>query len=348
MKQNSLPLKQWISKGLTIAFILALLSTGYIFIHSSSATKYVIHWDKFNYLALAAACLALVGSWLLEALRIYLILTGLGEKISLKRIMGINLATTFTGNITPFYSGGVPTQIYLFCRDGIQAGKASAIVTMRVILSTLVFTTIVPFLLLFYNRKFSFGPIHQVTSIAIPIAFIVSGLLIGFIINPKLAKALFVAFIKKFSANRWVQKLVPALERIIQELDVFHESIRQFRHGINFYLTLLCSFLYWALFFSIAPFVMFALGINAAHIFLEIIVFQFILVFIISYLPIPGGSGVMELSFYSILVFIPSNLRAMFVLFWRFLSYYLTTFVGGVVLLRIMNQPARPTVDVLN
>jgi uncharacterized protein (TIRG00374 family) len=271
-----------------------------------------------------------------------LIASGLEEKISFKRIIGINLATTFTGNITPFYSGGVPTQIYLLCQSGMKAGKASAVVTIRVILSSLVFTVLVPILLLFYRSRFSNGIIRSATTIAIPIAFIISIGLILFIAYPKLAKFLATLLLNKCKSIKFFGKILPKIEKSLVELDVFHDSIKEIRHSYNFYLVLLCSFFYWTLFFAIAPFVMMALGINVLAIFWEIIIFQFILVFIISYLPIPGGSGVMELGLYSVLVFIPANLRALFVLLWRFLSYYLSTFVGGIVLLRIMNRPVQP------
>ena len=342
VKQHALPLKEWITKGLTIALVLTLISTAFIFFNSSSSAKNVMNWGRFNFLAFFFACLALLGSWLIEAVRIYLITAGLGERVPLRRILGINLATMFSGNITPFYSGGVPTQIYLLCRNGIAPGKASAIVTLRIIFSTLVFTITVPFLLLFYHARFSMGIIHQATTVAIPIAFLASAIMIGFIVNPKIAKLTFAFFIRKFQSFKFFQRLLPLLERLLEELESFHEAIQQFRRGINLYLVILCSFLYWALFFMIAPFVMFALGINIVNLFWEIILFQFILVFIVSYLPIPGGSGVMELSFYSLLAFIPANLRAIFVLFWRFLSYYISTFIGGVVLLRLIKQPAPP------
>lgn len=347
MKQNSLPLKEWLTKGLTIALILTLASTLFIFLHSSSSAKHAFNWGQFNFLAFFLACLVLLGSWLMEAVRIHLITTGLGEEIPLRRIFGINLATTFSGNITPFYSGGVPTQIYLLCRNGMQPGKASAVVTIRVIFSTLVFTITVPFLLLFYHAKFSVGVVRQATSVAIPLAFLVSAVLIGLIVKPKIAKVGCSFLINKFEKFKFFQRILPRIEHLLNELDVFHQAIQQFRRGINLYLVILCSFLYWTLFFAIAPFVMFALGINVANLFWEIIFFQFILVFIISYLPIPGGSGVMELSFYSILVFIPANLRAIFVLFWRLLSYYISTFIGGLVLLRMIRR-RNPAAEALN
>ena len=80
-------------------------------------------------------------SWLVEGTRVKLIAGTLGEKISLLDILRINLVGFFTGNITPFTSGSVPAQVYLLHRKGVSVGKATAIVTSRIVFSSLIFIT---------------------------------------------------------------------------------------------------------------------------------------------------------------------------------------------------------------
>lgn len=344
MNQTSLPIKSWCKKGLSLVLILTLFSSGFLFVSSASAKTW-FDWEKLNYWAFFASCLALIVSWLVEVVRLRLIASGLGEQVSFQRMLGINLATSFTGNVTPFNSGGVPTQIYLLCQNGIQPGKASAIVTIRVITTTLLFTVFSPILLIFYYTKVPFGLLHRVTTVAIPLSCLVSIFLIVFIIKPKSTEHLGNFFIKCLRFTKFGPKLEPWFNKLLGELAVFHQSIKTFRNGLNFYLVLFCTFLYWAIFFAIAPLLMYAFGFNATEVFIESILFQFILVFILAYLPIPGGSGIMELGLYSVFVFIPIQVRAIFILVWRFLSYHLSTLVGGIVLLRIINRPpAHPAV----
>jgi uncharacterized protein (TIRG00374 family) len=131
------------------------------------------------------------------------------------------------------------------------------------------------------------------------------------------------------------------LERLTLEAEIFQRSIKEFRNWTNIILVFLLTILYWILFFGIAPLLMYAFGLNPAGKITEIILLQFILIFVLAYLPIPGGTGVMELSLYSVLVFIPLQFRAVFIFIWRFLSYYLSTFVGGVVLLKLLNSRIR-------
>lgn len=341
MAQTSLPIKSWSKKGLSLVLLFTVTSSGYLFFKSASSRNW-FNWDRLNYWAFLVAFLALIGSWVIETIRIRLIASGLGDQISFGKVLSINLATAFTGNVTPFSSGGVPTQIYLLCQNGIQPGRSSAIVTIRVILTTLLFTLLSPLLLIFYYTKFPSGLVHQITTVAIPLACLLTIFLIALIIKPKIARYLVAFLIWCLKSTKAGAKIGPVLNKALSELEVFHESIKTFRKGINFYLVILFTFLYWTVFFSIAPLLMYAFNLDATEVFLESIFFQYILVFILAYLPIPGGSGVMELSLFSAFAFIPLHVRAIFILAWRFLSYYLSTIVGGFVLLKIINRPPGP------
>ncbi len=340
MENNAFPLKKLLVRGLSVVIILTIVSSIYLLSTSVTSGSWV-KLNRLNYPAFGLASLALLFSWIAEGLRIKLIASGLGERIPFLKIFGINLASSFTGNVTPFNSGGVPTQIYLLCRNGLTPGRAGALVTIRIVTSTLLFTVIAPFLILFYHARFSFGILHQITTIAIPLAVIMSLGLIIFIINPKLAANLLMAVLNSLKLGRLGHRIEPYLEKLTLEAEVFHCSIKEFRNWLNIILVFCLTVIYWAFFFGIAPLLMYAFGLNPAGKIVEIILLQFILVFVLAYLPIPGGTGVMELSLYSVMVFIPLQFRAIFIFLWRFLSYYLSTFIGGFVLLKLINQPMR-------
>lgn len=340
MNKQAFPLKKLLIKGLSIVITLAIISSFFLLASSISSGNWP-NLKKLNYPALGLACLSLILSWLAEGLRIKMIAYGLGERISFIKLFNINLASSFTGNVTPFSSGGVPTQIFLLCKNGLTPGKAGALVTIRIVISTLLFTIVSPFLILFYHARFSFGILHQVTTVAIPLAIVASICLIVFIVNPKLASNLLVKVLNSLRLGRLKHRIEPYLDRLTLEAEVFHRAIKEFRNWPNIIIIIFLTVAYWAFFFGIAPLLMYAFGLNPAGKFMEIILLQFILVFVLAYLPIPGGTGVMELSLYSVLVFIPLQFRAVFIFLWRFISYYLSTFVGGVVLLKLLNPRIR-------
>ncbi|HYH05276.1 MAG TPA: lysylphosphatidylglycerol synthase transmembrane domain-containing protein [Bacillota bacterium] len=345
MKKLPPQMQKWFRGGFSLVLILTLCSSALILINSIPKNVDSL-WKNLNYPVLVLAFVALVFSWLIEAVRIWLIASGLGEKISLLKILNINLATSFIGNITPFYSGAVPTQIYLLTQNGIQAGRSSAIVTIRLIVSTLIFTLFAPFLLFSYHKTFSAGIMQIVISVAIPISALISLLLIVFIIKPKVAKYLVNYLLKLLHRTRLSSKITPFVTKFLNELEIFHDSIKEFRKAFNFYLVILTTFGYWVCFFAVAPLLMQAFGLNTPGMFVKSILLQFILFFIMAYMPVPGGSGIMELGLFSVLSFVPIQIRAILILVWRFLSYHLSTLVGGIILLRIINR--RPSVEFPN
>lgn len=335
-------MQKWFRGGFSLVLILTLCSSLAILLNSFP--RNASHLLKsLNYPALALAFLALILSWMVEALRIWLIASGLGEKITFLKVLNINLATSFIGNITPFYSGGIPTQIFLLTQNGIQAGRSSAIVTIRLIVSTLLFTLFAPFLLFAYHKTFSAGIMKMVIMIAIPLSAIVSLLLIAFIAKPRLAQVLVNLILNKIHLTRFSKKIEPFVQKFLHEVEIFHHSIKEFRKAFHFYLVILSTIGYWFCFFAVAPLLMQAFGLNMPGIFVKSILLQFILFFVMAYLPIPGGSGVMELGLFSVLSFVPIQLRALLIIMWRFLSYHLSTLVGGIILLRLINR--RPSME---
>lgn len=329
----------WFRKGLSLVLFLTLLSSGFIFIHSSAVKEWSrISLLQFNLPALGLACAALLVSWFVEGLRILLIAKALGETLSFRRILSINFVAAFAGNVTPFNAGGIPAQIYLLHQNGMKPGKAGAVVTIRVIISTLLFTIGAPFVMLVYYKSTPPGFLHQATAVAISLSVLLSVLLIAFIINPKLAQQLVTAVFKRLHLTRLGNKIQPKIDVFLEELEIFHQSVHEFRRGYYVYAVVFCSIAYWVLLFAIAPFLVLAFGVKRKGLFINSILIQFILVFLISYLPLPGGSGAMELGFYSALVFFPPHLKALFILVWRFLSYYVSTLVGGLIFLRIINR----------
>ena len=107
----------------------------------------------FNPETIFLLLILVIASWLVEALRVKLIAVTLDEKIGFANILRINMVGLFTGNITPFTSGSVPAQVYLLHRLGISLGKATAIVTTRMVFTSLFFMIGGPAALYLFRRR---------------------------------------------------------------------------------------------------------------------------------------------------------------------------------------------------
>ncbi|HHW12513.1 MAG TPA: flippase-like domain-containing protein [Firmicutes bacterium] len=331
-----------IRKGIAITFIIGLFTiVGLLFSSTTPAT-----WRSLRMIHPKNICLmvgVVVVSWLVEGWRVKTIAYLLGEQISFLDTLRINLATIFSGNITPLYSGSVPTQVYLLHQQGISIGKASAIVTIRVTFTSLLVSIGGPFLLFLFRGKLlnEIGLVGLAGFLNYIIigALIFAGVLLFFLFRP--TKGSFL--IKKFFRLKPVQKILgPSAETYCQKLLTEWEEFRASLSTLAkdkilpllfvIFLTL-CS---WLSTLLMAPVVMMAFGVNIHGKIFRILLLEYVIYFLLSFVPIPGGSGVAEIGFFSLFaIYLPKHLQAISVTIWRLLSYYLNTLVGGVCFLRL-------------
>ena len=342
---------QMVRKGLTLALSLSLLTIVVLmFTTSTTKTWATLFAFKPGVIILVAALLCL--SWIIEGLRIQLIGRILGENFSLRSILGINLATLFSGNITPFTSGGAPTQIYLLHRSGLSLGKATAVVTLRIALSTLFFTIGGPILIFLFQQEIlqQFNLLSWATPIRILLflALLFSVGVVFILLRPSRGNT----FINWLFRQRLVRRLTgdkadAYREGLLKEMTEFHDSVQIVMRrkpiyllGIMFY-----TLLYWIVFFSLAPAILLGFGLPVQRQMTRFIFLQFVLLFLLSFIPIPGGSGLAELGFYSVFaLYVPKHILAIFVAIWRFISYHLSTLIGGFLFIRLI-RPNKPEVD---
>ncbi len=104
----------------------------------------------------------------------------------------------------------------------------------------------------------------------------------------------------------------------------------------------LLTILYWPLYLAIAP-VMLLFGLGMKVVLTTVLVVQFVWLFLISCVPVPGGSGVTEIGFAALfkLFGVPQHLLGIFVVIWRVFTFYLNTFVGGAAFMRIVAKESR-------
>ena len=87
-------------------------------------------------------------------------------------------------------------------------------------------------------------------------------------------------------------------------------------------LAALCSLMFWASSMLVMPIVLVALGYHGY--FWQAAVASLVVYLLMPFVPVPGGSGVGELGFYSIFSsFLTSDLAGLLTLIWRFFDFYL-------------------------
>lgn len=331
--------QQFIKKGLLATLAVSLLVTGVLLLTTLDGRT----WAgvlQFNPFSMIVAALMLFGSWVVEALRIQLLSKMMDGRIHLWDAVLINLATNFSSNVTPFTSGGPPTQVYLLHRKGLTVGKATAVVSIRIALSSLTTSLFGPLLFVLFRPHF---PKFWASDALFFIAAVVSGFSALPVFLPHTTKVLFQWLVGRKLFRRILGSRFDAtFERLVTEAEEFHSNLVIIfkKKKLQLALVILYTVLYWPLYLAIAP-VILLFGLGMQVVLSTLLVVQFVWLFLISCVPIPGGSGVTEVGFAALfrLFGVPQHLLGVFVLIWRVFSYYLNTFLGGAVFMRIMARP---------
>ncbi len=291
---------------------------------------------------LLLATIAIFLSVLMEALRIQVIAQAIGENIGFWISVKIFYITFFLGGITPYFSGAIPGQIFLFNKQGISVGKGTLIATIRSIIKSIIFLVIAP-LFFFYFRPF-FEEYELLSWFLIIIAIVFSVIVISVFIlvarNPQNIELLLrriekISFLNNFLTNPDVQH---RWEAIIAQIRLFQQSYHLLlRHPKKIFIAFLCTFLYWLFYFSVAPLLLLALEIQLD--FFLVMAIQVLIFFLLPYLPTPGGSGAAELGFVSLFsFFVPAHLLGIYVGGWRLVTFYLNIIIGALLSLGILKD----------
>lgn len=302
---------------------------------------YILSFNLF-FLGLAILCrfIALV----LWGLRIQLMSASLGYPVQFSHCMNMVLAGLFAGTITPGQAGGEPVRVHELYRAGVKIGDASAVVIMERVLDGIVLTAMGIILMLLMT-----GFIVSILNPALIFLVIIAwSFLIGFLLIPVLA----IRFPEKTKSilMKLVHWLVPRvsrfsaspqalIDRVDHEIDNLSESMTRFTgtawKGLLF--GGIVTTFFWVSEFLVASVIMMGLGLEP---FIPESFFFQILIAIIMMVPLtPGSSGVTELSTSSLYaLIIPTGMIGLFVILWRFVTFYLNIILGAIAGLTIFKR----------
>lgn len=280
-------------------------------------------FGNLNFLILGLGFLVLFIVWLSKALRIYAIVRGMGEKITLRHCLQIYLATCFVSHITPFNAGGTPLQIYLLHKKGIGIGKATAVTIIDLGLHSIVYILIligtVSLNLRFLRRQWLFdnGLLWKGLITLIILAGI-GGL--SFLLLRLNGAGKIKAMIRE---KGWLQ-------RTRQEIIMFKESsLLLFQSNWPaMFKAILTSISYWFFYLLLAPLILLAMGKSMD--FYTLLYRQLVFNIVQPLIPTPGGSGGSEV----LLSYLFRGLTGvqglgLFVFIWRIYTFFSSLLIGG-------------------
>jgi|GEM_PF-517048 len=301
-----------------------------------------IDFARFRFGVYLVGFLLMFAAWFLDGLRVFLSARAWNKSIRLQDALSTVLAGYFMSTITPFSTGGSPAQMYVLTRAGMSWGEAGSLVVICGILYQ-VSLLLLLFLLIF---AFHIGFVLQGVLLKLLYSFVifyagVMVLLFSFLYRPQILFRLTewgINFVKRhFRKIRFSEESVR---------EWVHEFFEDFRRGFRILFFQKPQYLVWnigcymvqyTLIFSVAYFVLAAMGVKADY--LQVLGTQAPLFYVFSFVPSPGASGGVEVSMASVFArFVGAYRVGMFVLLWRAVTFYLPMVIGGVTFFRIVQS----------
>lgn len=319
-----------------IILIILIGLTSWILINNkdiSNLPELIVITNKFF---LLLAFLSMISFWICDSYIIYKMKKVLNIKGNFISSFKLAMIGQYYSAITPFATGGQPAQIYSLVSDGVEIGVASSILITKF----LIYQFVVTFYSIFmFISKFRF--LVKETRLALPfvmigcmVNFLVLLTIIGFLYNEKLIKKIFY----KLFALGYKLKLVKDIQKLEDKLNMnlmdYQISINRMKKDKKTAIILiLTTFLQLTFYFSITYFVSLGVGLQKVS-YLDIIAIQSMHYMAVSFMPTPGTIGAAEGGFYMLYSSIfPDNIITFAMLLWRFIDYYFTIMIGGLVTL---------------
>jgi len=291
---------------------------------------------RLDFKWIVVAILSMVLFWFFDGLVVYYAAASILRIKLFVQSMRISILGKYYNAVTPFASGGQPSQLYFLVREGVPTGQAGSILIIKFCVYQLIISL---FSLVAFAFKGRF--INEYSSLLFWAA------VVGFAINAggfllTLALAVRENVLKKIAD--WILialhkiKLVKEPNRIrdniFRHVKDFHDSFIIIRDNpktmavLGIFMAVEISFLV-----SIPYFIYRACGLNTSDWFEIAMVFLF-LYLAVSFFPTPGATGASEGGYYLLFnLFFPQQFLFLSMLLWRVVTYYLTIVVGAVIVL---------------
>lgn len=325
MNRSLLPSRLWHGIGITLLISVAgFMAVAAVTRHTFSLRALRTFDPGFLVLGVAA----IASAWVVKAWRTRSLLWALGYGIPTRRLLQIYLAAAFASHITPGNSGGVPTHIYLVHKQGVRLGRSVALTAMDSALNLVV--GLAALAVFVASRRVLLPASGHRVELAVVAALALLLLAVGIFLCLMWRPRWMARLLRSAVGGIWKSprglKFGRRLGREALSLGLGLRVI--LARGWLMALVVLQTMAYWALYLAVAPLLILSLGLPVPW--EQVIAAQVIFNFAQIFFPTPGGSGGAELGMaYLFRGMVPSEDLGLFVLGWRFITFYLSLALGG-------------------
>jgi len=281
---------------------------------------------------LMAAIGCMVVYWLLDACVLHMAIKPVHPSERFRTTLRLTMIGQYFNNITPFASGGQPSQAFFLVKRGVPLGETmTALITKFIVYQiTLTFYCLATLILEF---NFFMGEVKALM-IAVMVGFAVHTavtlMLIGvaFFKTGTIKTANF--FITVLARIKIVKNPEAKREFVDNELENFHTQFKYMsKHKLHLLKMSFLTVVQLTAYFLIGNVIYLSFHLTGATT-LKLIAAQAFVLMIAAFVPIPGALGVAEGSFYIFFILFFKDKVDIAIVLWRLMTFYLPIVVGLV------------------
>ncbi len=335
-KQNKKPTK-WLNVSFFILNILVVVGI-LIYQINKMGVATIEKLTTFRWIFIVYALLIFALIMLLESFRTFILIFKVTKTV--RPILSYKSAVInrFYDCITPFATGGQPFEVFYLNSRGLKGGPATSVPLAKSVFQVIAFIIVSIIVLIFGSNLFGENQIAVTTwgIISLVIAIFLVGTVLMFSISKKIMPKITMFFIKLLHKLKLVKDYNLTFNKCMKVILEYQKSMKFYAKSV---LTVIVSFVSSGLIVvlkAIIPLMIYCVFNASASIDVVMEVFsKFIIIELATkYIPLPGGTGVAEISFSALF----ASLFGDGTLFWalllyRIFNYFIYLFQGLVVII---------------
>lgn len=265
-----------------------------------------------------------------------LVFEGLKYSLMIHHVTGernirLGLSTASVGkyydNVTPLGSGGQAFQIYHMYKHGIPTGMAGSLSIAGFSMMQIAFTFIAIIVFIFGGHFVESEPMKIAAYVGSVFAIFIPIIVVVFSLTPKFTGNLIYKILKFLHKIKIIKEPHKTMQSVLKFFKNFKQGFSVITSSPRVVLvSFVLSLLYQSTLFATPYFVVRASGMDIS--FLQLYCLTVFVYNAVAFIPTPGNSGGMEISFTLIFNVLTGGVLFWGMILWRFSSYFLIIVVG--------------------
>ena len=329
-KQKSKKKKIWNAIFFVVNIVVVAAILAYQLTHENISSFSELQNLKFYYLPVLLGVFALI--MVLDAHRTNCFLRKSGNRSRPYLCYKMCAIGKYYDNITPMSTGGEPSQIFYLNHRGLDASSSISVPMARYVVSQMswMIVGIVAVICIIFTGVMDISVVLIIGLLGFLANFILLAICLILSISKKIGNTLVVKILRLLQKMHIIKNYEKQYERVMKVVEGYQKTMKTYAKNKWFFLyTLVISVLQFVLTYTMPYLIYLMLGGMDYSLWGEMLISCVMIDLGASIIPLPGGTGMNEISFTAIIgVLFPDGTAFWGLLFWRFMTYYIYIIQG--------------------